>query len=1033
MVRYLFFFLFSGLFFFPVIAQQINIPRIEKMPDFPTPYLMRDWKQVAIDYDQFVFITSKTGTYLPLTSVKGQGNNYTDIVPIWMDTYVGTNTHGQQAEAINILPAIIGASLNGIDKTNQSGQNWVSKAKDFFNKKNGQNVYLNNYSASSGKDWWYDLMPNVYFYQLYHLYPHVDPDFNEQLIMIADRWLWATYQLGGNIQPWTIPNMNYRAFNLATGQALNSGVREPESAGSIAWLLYHAYQQTNNKKYLEGSQLALDFLQNWTNNPSYELQLPYGTLIAAKMNAIEGTNYDISKFFNWCFDRGALRGWGAIVGRWGNYDVSGLIGEANDQSNDYAFIMNGFQHAAALVPLVKYDKRFARAIGKWMLNLANASRLMYWNALAQENQEPQSYAWASVNDPQACIPYESMKENRNGKKPYAMGDAVDGKWAATNLSLYSGSSVGYMAALIEKTNVEGILQLDLNVTDFFGENTYPTYLYYNSTGTDKNITLKLPANGNYNVYDAVTETTILSNVSNSTSFSIASDNVRILVIYPSGKTIQNNGRQKTVDGKVIDYHAGYDFNPVFRIKAFTCDKTIAESGEIIQLYTLTDNIPSGKTPVYQWFVNKQIISGQSSDILKWTAPENTGTYQLSVKITAGSEQTTDSVQILVDNNIIFPPVINQINTTPAEPFSPSTVITLNADINQPEKITSYKWSVDQGSLVNSNSSSPAWHLPASAGVCKVTLEVENQSGSVTSSRNILIKQETMSVPVPLIYYSFDGNTQNQAQNAFHATLSGATLTPDALGNANKAYRFSSSSNIIYTPLDEKLNFSGQVSLSFWLKADALPDYEQFLISHGSWEERYKVSITPEKKLRWTLKTNTSIVDVDCPTPLETGRFYYFTTIYTGYSMEVYSNGTLVAYAPLSGTIATSNKNITYARKDNTTTDYAFKGALDEIRIYNSDLPQAVIKQLPYTWTLDVHVDIKETEKNRISIYPNPVYDGKLTIDNGNSEKMEIYSLAGILISSYPITEDKCSIDISHLPHGFYLVKTGKEVMKILKY
>ena len=38
---------------------------------------------------------------------------------------------------------------------------------------------------------------------------------------------------------------------------------------------------------------------------------------------------------NWCFDRGELRGWGAITGKWGDYDCSGLIGEANDGGNDY--------------------------------------------------------------------------------------------------------------------------------------------------------------------------------------------------------------------------------------------------------------------------------------------------------------------------------------------------------------------------------------------------------------------------------------------------------------------------------------------------------------------------------------------------------------------------------------------------------------------------------------------------------------------------------------------------------------------------
>ncbi len=95
--------------------------------------------------------------------------------------------------------------------------------------------------------------------------------------------------------------MNYRAFNLATGLPLATSVPEPESAGSIAWLLYNTYLETGNRDYFLGAQLALDFLANWSENPSYELQLPYGTLAAARMNAVEGL---IIRYKN--FSTGAL-------------------------------------------------------------------------------------------------------------------------------------------------------------------------------------------------------------------------------------------------------------------------------------------------------------------------------------------------------------------------------------------------------------------------------------------------------------------------------------------------------------------------------------------------------------------------------------------------------------------------------------------------------------------------------------------------------------------------------------------------------
>jgi hypothetical protein len=45
------------------------------------------------------------------------GVNYPDFKTIRMDTYIGQTNHGDAAEAINILPAIVGASLAGVNKT----------------------------------------------------------------------------------------------------------------------------------------------------------------------------------------------------------------------------------------------------------------------------------------------------------------------------------------------------------------------------------------------------------------------------------------------------------------------------------------------------------------------------------------------------------------------------------------------------------------------------------------------------------------------------------------------------------------------------------------------------------------------------------------------------------------------------------------------------------------------------------------------------------------------------------------------------
>ena len=55
---------------------QINVPRVELMPNEPAPYSMRDWKTVAMKYDSFVYDVSKTGQYLPIITIKNNGYNY---------------------------------------------------------------------------------------------------------------------------------------------------------------------------------------------------------------------------------------------------------------------------------------------------------------------------------------------------------------------------------------------------------------------------------------------------------------------------------------------------------------------------------------------------------------------------------------------------------------------------------------------------------------------------------------------------------------------------------------------------------------------------------------------------------------------------------------------------------------------------------------------------------------------------------------------------------------------------------------------
>ena len=133
------------------ICQQIDIPRIEQMPNQPEPYEMRDWKKVTLGYDSLVFDFSLSGQYLPLIWLSTQTVNYPEHNSFGLHTAVGTNSPNN-AEAINVLPAVVGATLAGIDKSDQNGTNWVLMCEEFFNNRPEENVYLNGWIISSGND-----------------------------------------------------------------------------------------------------------------------------------------------------------------------------------------------------------------------------------------------------------------------------------------------------------------------------------------------------------------------------------------------------------------------------------------------------------------------------------------------------------------------------------------------------------------------------------------------------------------------------------------------------------------------------------------------------------------------------------------------------------------------------------------------------------------------------------------------------------------------------------------------------------------
>lgn len=394
---------------FPCAAEETShaaISRVEAMPNLPQPFAMRDWAQVTRDYVNFVLDFEQRGEHLPLVAWLDKSRTMVSF-----PSYVGGP---KDPEAVNYLAAVVSGSLVGVDMRNHGGHDWVRLGTNFFNADEG--VYVNRPNGGTGGSFWYDVFPNVLFYQLNELYPG-DAARDEQARSVALKWFEACVALGGRTNPLALPNFDHTGLNLKTMMPVEMGRIEPEGAAGIAWLEYMAWLKFKDPRFLTAADWCIRSLEVKPDaqSPLYEVLLPYGALIAARMNAEQGCHYDVAKLVNACFEpRGKLQarpGWGVITDRWNGLDVHGLVGSVTD-GGGYAFAMNTFQWAGALVPLARYDTRYARDIGKWTLNLANAARLFYPNAHDAEHQS--SDDWAKANDGKSVIAYEGIRKWKRG-------------------------------------------------------------------------------------------------------------------------------------------------------------------------------------------------------------------------------------------------------------------------------------------------------------------------------------------------------------------------------------------------------------------------------------------------------------------------------------------------------------------------------------------------------------------------------------------------------------------------------------------
>ena len=540
----------------------------------PAPLAVRDWRKTARDYYAWVLNPAAQGGGFPVVAVPAGQPGFT------MKDYVGSRPGN---EALACLSAVIGAKLVGIDPTHLHGVDYVALAQAWYDPALG--LHRNNAGEKSPV-----VYADIYGYWAAILGMELDAQYpanaamQKQAVASAQAFLKIAHGLGAPKHP------HYDVLGWDFAKNEPGGRPEPMNrfghAPSVAWALMVGAKLTGDPEMLRCSRATMQW---YSAHPGrYEISHVMGPLTAARLNTQPGTQINMDRVLNAWFGDGPVRShsmWVTAGTGFGGLTTDGLDAVKWPNGEWYAFTMGTLQNAAWLVPVARYDSRYARAIAQFALHDANSARLLQGNGLDADHQD--HAAWKAKWDPNRLLFYEGLMssdpashrfspadpEPLHPLRPYATGDPVANSWGTghpkvapqdflaqraswfgktpDNLGLYGGNHVGFLGGIESATNIPGILRWDCLATDWYHPPAWPTFLYYNPYPRTE--TVALPLTQRVRLYDAVAGRFIAGRTAPGFRLTLLPSQAAVIVEVPLGAKIVRHGKQLVAGGAVIDY------------------------------------------------------------------------------------------------------------------------------------------------------------------------------------------------------------------------------------------------------------------------------------------------------------------------------------------------------------------------------------------------------------------------------------------------------------------------------------------------
>lgn len=293
----------------------------------------------------------------------------------------------------------------------------------------------------------------------------------------------------------------------------------------------------------------------------------------------------------------------------------------------------------------------------------------------------------------------------------------------------------------------------------------------------------------------------------------------------------------------------------------------------------------------------------------------------------------------------------------------------------------------------------------------------------------------------LASYKFNNDYTDSSGNKRHALYANTKFVDDRDNNANSAVEFNGEHGFVTSYIGSHAN----LTVAFWFKPETQVDAYPHMWDYGSYSYRGMIMAgsiygTSDRHKVYSGTNYPNEVFTKSTSTVTYDQWQHIAFVFdnTNKKIQIYTDGVFSSETAITSTLSPQDSTIMFGRVKTSVLSQIitsnFKGAIDDIYIYNRPLTATEVKDLKDEnfSTLGIPKTPKGNTPEDIIIFPNPtknLFNIQINNDEVKATSVKIFDVTGkLVILSYDINQ----INVSTLSTGTYIVQVINKDNIVLK-